>query len=133
MLIRTLVALGAIVPVAFLASISLITEVPDIFDSCHQWGDDPGPRIQPSARCPRVSWTSVSRLGTIARLSWIQLGSLFGAILGAIGIHRSWYLLPILGVTILFYNSVLLLLGSFAPFTILSGSMILIAMKIPND
>ena len=71
-------------------------------------------------------------LGTVARIALIQGGAMLGAMLEVVGIHRSWSLSSIVGATILFFDSVLLIPGSFASLTIFSGTLIQVARKIAD-
>ena len=137
-----ILALIAAAPVGLLGIGSLVHSVPKFFDPCLQWGSvqqrvvsnssyakgnlssalvrEPGPCTQ------RISATTETKAEALMRLILVSGGLDAAGTLGILGALGSLPLLTVSGAVILFLES-LALIFSFAPLTIASAMLLLIA------
>ena len=115
------------VPIAVIAVISLIIQVPDFFNPCLKWGMSSGGSISVSSAgpCLTAGGSSETIRQAILRLALIQGGILTAIGLGLIGVLRSRSAPLIVGSVILFLESIPLVFDGLFVFTLLAAGSLL--------
>ncbi len=127
-----------IAPIAMIAAISLVLQVPDFFNPCLRWGIASGGSISVSAGslCSMAGGTSETMLQAVLRLILVQGGILLAIGIGAVGFLLTHPRLVIAGSVILILESIPLVLDGLFVFTLLAAASLLWSMRIqtrPNS
>jgi len=126
-------ALGGATAILVLSILSVGSELRHFLDPCFSWGESQVMHntAQQMRECRgRVGGTSETRLGALARWTLIQGVASLGALLALKGTYRGQRRLLLVASALVFVVSVPLMLGNFAPVTLICATCFLLSYVI---